>query len=55
MYEPPCAVCGHPVAPDQSHVKLGAETIRFDDRNALNNYYLHPDCWRNTTGSWRQP
>jgi hypothetical protein len=54
-YEPTCAVCGHDVAPDTDHVRLEAEHVHVEDRNDVDEFYLHPRCARAVTGSWYDP
>lgn len=50
-----CAICGDPVAMDTDHVKIDAETRRMQDRNDLDEYYLHIECAMNSLDTWRDP
>jgi len=50
-----CGVCGRSVPLDQDHVKVDAETVRTDDRNAIDDYVLHTRCALATMQGWRDP
>lgn len=55
MTEPFCAECGEDVAPDSDHVHVVAEKKRMQDRDDREDYYLHPECWRDVSTGWTQP
>lgn len=50
-----CALCGGRFEPDDDHVWVEAEHKRIDDRNDLDEYALHPECWNRLTDGWGEP
>lgn len=50
-----CAICGTRFEPDQDHVRIEAEHKRMDDRNDLDEYVMHPECWQRLTDGWMEP
>ncbi len=52
--EPPCAVCGEKVYPDTDHTRVLVTEKRIEDRGGQTQFYLHDDCARAVTGSWRK-
>lgn len=47
-----CAICHESVPLDGDHVEVDAETVYVGDRNTLEDYVLHPDCWNSVTQGW---
>lgn len=54
-FEPACAVCGLSVDPSTDHASVDVEHVRFDDRNDLDDYYLHRRCARAVFSGWEEP
>lgn len=54
-YRPPCAVCERGVDPSTDHVVLEAEWKHINDRDELDEYYLHDRCAMRVIGGWREP
>jgi len=54
-YEPYCAVCGRTVDPSSDHSKVDVETVRMDDRNEQDQYFLHEECAYRVLGGWEEP
>lgn len=50
-----CAHCHDHVAPDERHVYVSAETRDPQDRNSMDDFAFHPDCWREVSDEWMQP
>ena len=50
-----CAICGNRFEPDTDHVYVNAELKRIDDRDGMDEYALHPECWRRLTEGWIEP
>lgn len=50
-----CALCGHRFEPDDDHIWMTAEHKRINDRNATEEYALHPGCWADLTDDWTDP
>lgn len=50
-----CAVCRRRFELDRDHVSLEAERVRTDDRNDIDTFYFHPECWRSVSGNWMDP
>jgi len=55
MSAPYCAECGGHVAPDLDYIHVEAETRKIGDRNDLDTYYFHPECWWGVVDEWRDP
>jgi hypothetical protein len=53
--EPDCAICGASVAPDTDHVKIEGEHLPRREWANVDEYYAHPDCWREVTDEWLEP
>ena len=54
-YEPPCAVCHRSVDPSVDHAVVELEYKHANDRNELQDYYLHERCARAVLGGWCKP
>lgn len=50
-----CAVCHERVGLDDDHVEIDAELVKMDDRNEMDSYAMHTDCWRSISGGWMGP
>lgn len=50
-----CAVCGRRFEPDDDHVYIEAERKRINDRNDVDEYAFHMQCWDRLTGGWMDP
>lgn len=50
-----CAVCDERLLPDSDHVHVEAELKRIRDRDRLDEYYVHPDCWADLVSEWSDP
>lgn len=50
-----CAVCGYRFEPDDRHVWVNAETKDPDDRNNVDEFAFHPECWERVSGGWMDP
>lgn len=50
-----CAICGERTAPDSDHVELDVETVLMKDRNRLDDWVLHIECYRDLTDEWNDP
>lgn len=50
-----CAVCRERFEPDENHIWINAEHKRMNDRNAMDEYAAHPECWRQLTDDWMDP
>jgi len=55
MSAPYCAECGEHVAPDMDHIHLEAESRRMDDRNEIDTFYFHRECWWDVSENWVSP
>ena len=55
MTAPYCAVCGDHVAPEGDHVVIEAERKRTADRNTVDDYMVHTDCYRELAAEWVVP
>lgn len=54
----PCAICGDPVyfdGTDPRFVAVDAHTIRYDEADEVEEYYLHAHCFEGAAGGWRSP
>jgi len=50
-----CAICDRRFEPDVDHVWIEAEKKQIDDRNSVDDFALHPECWRSISGGWSDP
>lgn len=50
-----CAICGGRMEPDTDHVEIDAERVRMRDRNDVDEYVMHLDCWDRLTKGWMDP
>lgn len=50
-----CAVCGFDVGPDSDHTRVERERVRTDDRNSVDDYYLHDSCAVSIFEGWSEP
>jgi hypothetical protein len=50
-----CGVCGNWFEPDDDHVRVQGEHVRMDDRNDVDEYYFHTECWQRVSGGWMDP
>jgi hypothetical protein len=50
-----CAICGNRTAPDTDHVEIDAESVRMKDRNDVDEYVMHSECWRRLSEGWMDP
>jgi hypothetical protein len=41
--------CANPNCTDALHADSD------HDRNEIEEYYFHPECWRDVAGSWEEP
>lgn len=47
--------CREAVHMDSDHVHIEAESKRMDDRNDVEEYYFHPECWWEVADNWEDP
>jgi hypothetical protein len=47
--------CTDALHADSDHVRVEAEKKRIDDRNDIEEYYFHPECWTDVTRKWETP
>ena len=50
-----CAECGARFEPDDDHIWIEAEHKLMNDRNSVDDYAFHPDCYRQVTAEWSDP
>jgi len=50
-----CAHCENRVDPAEAHVYTKGEHKRPRDRNSMDEYAFHPECWREVSDGWIQP
>ena len=50
-----CAICGNRFEPDTDHVRIEGEHRLMNDKNQLDEFVMHRDCWNRLTEGWMQP
>jgi hypothetical protein len=50
-----CAVCRNRLPLDGDHVEIDAEIVYPRDRNGMDDYVMHTDCWRSISEGWMEP
>jgi hypothetical protein len=50
-----CAICRKSVPLDEDHVEVGAEFVKTEDMNDVEEYAAHEDCWRSISEGWIRP
>jgi hypothetical protein len=50
-----CARCGNRFEPDEDHVWIKAEHKLMNDRNDLDEFAMHRQCWERLTEEWMEP
>jgi hypothetical protein len=47
--------CTDPLHADSDYVRVEAEKKRMRDRNEIEEYYFHPECWSEIASTWETP
>lgn len=50
-----CAICAGRFEADADYVRIDAEHVRTHDRNEVEEYVFHPDCWDRLSKGWMDP
>jgi hypothetical protein len=50
-----CARCGKGFEPDTDHVKVPAEYKRIRDRDKVEVFYFHEECFLRESENWEEP
>lgn len=48
-----CAICGFDMSPDDDHAVIEVNHKRVEDRDRIDDYYLHTRCQQAVFAGWR--